>query len=86
MAPGVSLDGRVRYVGPVENDFNNIALDEVGDYATIDVGATADWKNLSARAYVNNVTNTQGVTSRVGGGFVSVIDPRTFGVSLTARF
>ncbi|MDQ0317503.1 TonB-dependent receptor [Amorphus orientalis] len=86
VAPGVSVDGRVRYVGPVENDFNNIALDEVGDYATIDVGATADWKNLSARAYVNNVTNTQGVTSRVGGGYVSVIDPRTFGVSLTARF
>lgn len=81
-----SVDGRVTYVGEANNDFNNVTGDEVGDYAIVDVGSTYVWDHLTFRAYVNNLTNETGITRRVSGGYADVTDPRTFGLTVTAKF
>ncbi|WP_306051265.1 TonB-dependent receptor [Oceaniradius stylonematis] len=83
----LSIDGRATYRGASFNDFNEVPTDKVGDYWIVDLGATAEFGNVEARAFVNNVFNETGVTRFVGGGtFADVTKPLTAGLTLTARF
>ncbi|MEM7059912.1 MAG: TonB-dependent receptor [Pseudomonadota bacterium] len=80
----LSVDGQVTYRGESENDFNNIAGQEVGDYFIVDLGATAQWGPATMRAFVKNATDTAGLTRRVGGNtFVDVTEPLSAGVTIT---
>ncbi|MEM8595100.1 MAG: TonB-dependent receptor [Pseudomonadota bacterium] len=83
----LSIDGRLTYRGESENDFNNVTGDEVGDYVILDLGATAVYGPAELRVFVNNVSNTTGITRRVSdSAFVDVTDPITGGLTLTVRF
>jgi iron complex outermembrane receptor protein len=63
-------------------------------YRTLDLRAGVDYRNLTVRGYVKNATNAYGfihVTSEVIDGFspplaAAVIQPRTFGLSISANF
>ena len=54
--------------------------------------ASVDYKNITARIYVNNLNNTLGITARGNVADVGpatpfyVSTPRTIGVSLTYKF
>ncbi len=83
----LSLDGRITYVGESYNDFNEVTADRVGDYALVDLGATAHYENLELRAFVNNLFNETGVTRYVSNQqFADVTEPLTAGLTLTARW
>lgn len=83
----LSIDGRVTYRGESYNDFNNVAGDEVGDYVLVDVGATANYRNIEVRGYVKNLFNQTGVTRYVSNkAYADVTEPLTAGLTLTARW
>lgn len=84
-AEGVAADGRVSYIGAFFNNFNNLPNEDIGDYALIDFGVSYRFRDIEARAFVNNAADEAGVNSLVT-QFAEVTPPRTFGVSLTARF
>ncbi|MEO0328404.1 MAG: TonB-dependent receptor [Pseudomonadota bacterium] len=83
--PGWTLDGKVSYIGEFFNDFNNLATQEIGDYAIVDLGATFKHNGFEGRVFVNNLTDETGVNARVG-TLAEVTTPRTFGVSLSKDF
>jgi len=86
---GVTFDGKVTYVSEFFNDFNNDPLTEAGGYALVDLGLTYRVDGIEARAYVNNVGDETGVTSRVISApfsFAEITPPRTFGLSFKAEF
>ena len=83
----LSIDGRVTYVGESYNDFNEVSVDRVGNYALVDIGATARHENVELRAFVNNLFNETGVTRYVSNQqFADVTEPLTAGLTLTARW
>ncbi len=83
--PGLSLDGRITYIGEADNDFNNTSGQEIGSYALVDLGASYEVGAFEGRVFVKNLFDRTGQTTRVN-NFSAVTPPRTFGVALTARF
>ncbi|MEM9359375.1 MAG: TonB-dependent receptor [Pseudomonadota bacterium] len=85
--PGLSFDAKFSYVGNYFNDFNNFEAEEVGGYGLVDLGLSYSWKGLEGRIFVQNLTDQVGQTAQVSGGtFAEVTPPRTFGVSVKAKF
>ena len=82
---GLSADGRVSYIGAFFNNFNNLPNEDIGDYALIDFGLSYRFRNIEARAFMNNAADEAGVNSLVT-QFGEVTPPRTYGFSLTAEF
>ncbi len=86
---GLSLDGRVSYVGESATDLYNFDSQNIGDYALVDIGLTYEFSNFEGRLFVNNLTDAAGKTFYLGratGNFVGVTPARTFGASLAVRF
>jgi len=83
--PGLSLDGRVTYIGESFNDFNNESNEKIGDYTLVDVGLSYFYGPVEGRLFLNNIFDKTGLTTRVG-DFAAVTPPRTFGAALTVRF
>jgi len=82
---GLSVDGRISYIGAFFNDFNNLPDQDIGDYALADFGVSYRFGGLEARGFVNNATDEAGINSLVT-TFGEVTPPRTYGLSLTAEF
>jgi iron complex outermembrane recepter protein len=91
------VGGQVSYTGDRTADFSN--RDANGDireadaYTTVDLRAGVVWDRWSIELYGKNVTNEEGITDiSAPGAFpngaagLSVIRPRTIGLSLGARF
>jgi outer membrane receptor protein involved in Fe transport len=91
------VGGQVSYTGDRTADFNN--RDANGDireadaYTTVDLRGGVVWDRWSIELYGKNVTNEEGITDiSAPGAFpngaagLSVIRPRTIGLSLGARF
>jgi outer membrane receptor protein involved in Fe transport len=80
------------YHGSENTAFTTVASYKLPSYATLDVRAGLDWSRYSLTARVDNVANKYALadatpTNALGtplGGIV--IKPRTFGISLQARF
>lgn len=81
----ITINGRATYRGESFNDFNNTAGSQVGDYWLVDIGATANFGNLQARFYVNNLFDEIGVNRYVG-SFAEITPPRTVGLMVTHKF
>ncbi|MBS0365247.1 MAG: TonB-dependent receptor [Proteobacteria bacterium] len=72
----------------------NMSRTVMPEYHLLDLRAGVDYRNLSVRAYLKNATNEYGiihVTSEVIDGFspplaAAVIQPRTFGLSISYRY
>jgi len=66
---------------------------KIGDYATIDLRAGAEFGQFTLEAYVRNLTDARGITSLndadnlpFGAINAAYIQPRTIGLSLSAGF
>ena len=91
---GAFVGGNVRYMGDRASGFVFGQRPTLPAYTTVDLRAGLDYKNLTAEVYVKNVGDTRGfnnITSLDLSGAAnpwtaSVIQPRTVGLSLVAKF
>ena len=80
------------YHGSQETGFSDGGRFTLPSYDSLDLRAGFDWSNYSVIARVDNVTNKFGVTSALpslAAGYPfsgTVVRPRTFGLSLEAKF
>ncbi|RMB08420.1 TonB-dependent receptor domain-containing protein [Eilatimonas milleporae] len=82
----IGFDGRLSYVGEYFSTVTNTPGDEAGDYFLLDLGATADLGPVTARIFVQNVTDELAFTSRFQNLNANVTQPRTVGITLSADF
>jgi outer membrane receptor protein involved in Fe transport len=91
------LGGNVGYTGDRPADFNNRdaagELREAESYTTLNMRAGLDAGQWYVQVYARNLTDAEGVTDIIGEGSypngavaLGLIRPRTFGVSVGARF
>jgi iron complex outermembrane receptor protein len=91
------VGGNVGYVGDRPADFSNRATDgsirEARGYTTVNLRAGIDYDRWSFEIYGKNLTDDDGINNIVAEGILpngtvglSLIRPRTYGVSVGARF
>lgn len=82
---GLSVDGKIAYIGNFFNDFNNLPDQKIGDYALVDLGISYEFKGVTGRFFIQNLTNETGLTTLVS-QVAEVTPPRTFGLSIKGTF
>jgi outer membrane receptor protein involved in Fe transport len=82
----------VNYVDEYYGDFTNTAKRVPGDYSLVRLHGSYEYKNWLVSAYVNNALEDEAILSREPAsgrypdGYVSVVDPRNIGASVTYSF
>jgi outer membrane receptor protein involved in Fe transport len=85
--PGLTLDASATYVSRYFSDVINNPVERNGNYTMVDVAAAYEFRpNMTARAFVKNVTDVAALTRRIGNTNADITPPRTFGLSFDARF
>jgi outer membrane receptor protein involved in Fe transport len=84
----LELYARGVYVDDYYTDFVNFASNIAGGYTLVDIGASYQLGNATARVFVNNVTDETAYSTLLLSGAPNAIllDPRTFGASLALEF
>jgi iron complex outermembrane receptor protein len=84
----LELTARGIYVDDYYTDFVNHFSSIAGGYTLIDVGASYQLGNATARVFVNNVTDETAYSTLLMSGApnATLLDPRTFGASLELKF
>jgi outer membrane receptor protein involved in Fe transport len=83
-----------RYVGNSFSDYSNVASRMLlPSYNVLDLRAGLRWSSLWVILFVKNINNSGGITALgalnltpPGYYYASVIQPRTFGINVTARY
>ena len=85
--PNLRLGVSVSFVGKRFSDYQNVAENQVGQYAIANLNAQWTHKNVIVTGYVNNLFNKFAQLSRaVEENYAYVNDPRTVGVNLRVNF
>ncbi|MCC7253380.1 TonB-dependent receptor [Hyphomicrobium sp.] len=84
----LELTARGVYVDDYFTDFVNFPLNVAGGYTLIDIGASYQVGNATARVFVNNLTDETALSTLIlnPGPNATLLDPRTFGASLDLKF
>jgi iron complex outermembrane receptor protein len=84
----LELTARGVYVDDYYTDFVNHVSSVAGGYTLVDVGASYQLGNATARVFVNNVTDETAYSTLLMSGApnATLLDPRTFGASLELKY
>ncbi|QHJ12684.1 Colicin I receptor [Paraglaciecola mesophila] len=87
-----NLGVSVNYVDEYYGDFTNTAERVAGDYSLVRLQGRYEYENWLVSAYINNAFDDEAIVSReptsarYPDGYVSVVDPRNVGISVTYSF
>lgn len=89
-----NVGGVLNYIGDRKDDYSGRAPLTVPSYTVLDLHAGVDFKNYEITLFAKNVGDSRGITAlsteSLAPGFnpygASIIQPRTIGLQLTARF
>jgi iron complex outermembrane receptor protein len=84
----LELYARGVYVDDYYTDFVNHFSSIAGGYTLVDIGASYQLGNATARVFVNNVTDETAYSTLLlsGAPNATLLDPRTFGASLELKY
>lgn len=87
-----NLGVSVNYVDEYYGDFSNTIERVAGDYSLVRLQGRYEYQNWLVSAYINNALDEDAILSnepasgRYPDGYVSIVDPRNVGVSVTYSF
>lgn len=81
----LDVGANLRYTGSYYTDLANAAGTQVSSYSTLNLTTNYENGPWTVAGFVNNVTDRAQVTNYFGGN-VTLVEPRTFGASVTYSF
>lgn len=87
---GLSFDADISFTSEYFNNFENVATEVVGGFVLVDLGVSYERDHFKARAFINNATASDGITSLAvtdpTSSFAEITPAISGGIALTAKF